>query len=182
MKRFAAIFLLLLSFLGLNTLVLGMAEAAKVAVIPLRVNEAQVERAGDFNSYYWDIMIDKFVYPDFNLIDDDAVAQVVPEEGLKDYDQATLTDIAGQTGADIVVAMRLDKVADKAQNFRREPTLLCTMQGEFASYNRVTGKYFHKKINYREEIEEVLTYRTDWQQRAFATNLRRYLNRTVEVK
>ena len=182
MKKLFAFMFAVLAVVLMNVPFVGTAEAAKVAVLPLRVNEAQVERAGDFNSYYWDIMIDKFVYPDFDLIDDDAVAQVVPEEGLKDYDQATLTDIAGQIGADIVVAMRLDKVADKAQNFRREPTLLCTMQGEFASYNRVTGKYFHKKINYREEIEEVLTYRTDWQQRAFATNLRRYLNRTVEVK
>lgn len=182
MKKLFTFIFAALAVVLMNFPFTGTAEAAKVAVVPLQVNEDQVERASDFNSYYWDIMIDKFVYPDFDLIDDDEVAKAVPEDGLKSYDQSTLTEIASQTGADIVVAMRLDKVTDKAQNFRREPTLSCTMQGEFASYNRVTGKYFHKKINYREDIEEVLTYRTDWQQRAFAANLRRYLNRTIEVK
>ena len=35
----------------LNTPLTGTAEAAKVAVVPIQVNEQAVERAGDFNSY-----------------------------------------------------------------------------------------------------------------------------------
>ena len=46
----------------------GTAEAARVAVLPIQIDEAQVERASDFYSYYWDVMIEKFKYPDYELM------------------------------------------------------------------------------------------------------------------
>jgi hypothetical protein len=54
------------------------------------------------------------------------------------------------------------------------------MKGEFAGYNRLTGKYYYKKMYYKEEIEEILTLKNDWQQDAFASNLKRYINRVME--
>ena len=78
--------------------------------------------------------------------------------------------------------MRLEKIDEHSLNFRREPTLETFMKGEFASFNRLTGKYFHKKLYHKGEIEEVLTLRTDWQQQVFASELKRYINRTIEVK
>ena len=182
MKKILTVVFSVLALVMMNFGFSGAAEAAKVAVVPLQVNEAQVERAGDFTSYYWDIVIDKFAYPDFDLLDDTEVAKAVPEEGLASFDRATLMDVASRTGADIVVAMRLDKVEETPLNGRREPTLECFMQGEYAAYNGVTGKYYGKKIYYREEMEEVLTVRNDWQQQAFASNLRRYIYRTLKVK
>lgn len=180
-KLFAFIFAAL-TVLCLNVPFAGTAEAAKVAIVPIEINEQQVERAGDFTGYYWDIMVEKFKYPDFDLIDDDTVSKVIPEDGLKDFSKDTLMDVARRTGADIVVAMRLDKVTDRALNFRREPALECVMRGEYASYNRVTGNYYNKNIRYKEEIEEVLTYRTDWQQKAFARMTSRYVDRTIAVR
>ena len=127
-------------------------------------------------------MIEKFQYPEYELLDDDKVQAAVPEDGLKTFDKATLKDIAEKVDAEIVVVMRLDKVEEHGLNFRREPTLETFMKGEFASYNRLTGKYFNNKIYDKGEIEEVLTLRTDWQQRTFSSELRRCLNRTVETK
>ena len=66
--------------------------------------------------------------------------------------------------------------------FRREAMLECFMKGEFASFNRLTGKYYNKKLYYKGEIEEVLTLRTDWQQQVFASEVKRYINRTIEDK
>ena len=56
------------------------------------------------------------------------------------------------------------------------------MKGELATYNLLTEKYYYKKINYNEQIEEVLTVRNDWLQNAFADYLRRGLYRTIEHK
>ena len=182
MKKLVAFIFVLLAVFFMNAPFAGTAEAARVAALPIQVDESQVERAADFNGYYWDIMIDKFKYPDYELMDDEKVAAVIPDEGLTSFDQATLTTICEKVDAEIVVAMRLDEIKETPLNFRREPTLETFMKGEFASYNRLTGKYYHKKMYIKGEIEEVLTLRTDWQQQTFASELKRYINRTIEDK
>ena len=160
----------------------GTAEAANVAVVPIQIDDAQVERASDLNNYYWDMLVEKFQYPEYELIADEKVADVIPDTGLTAFDQAALMDLNTKLDADIVIAMRIDKVTETPKPFLREPALQCVMKGEFASYNRLTGNYYRKKINYSEQIEEVLTLRNDWQQNAFADFLRRGINRTIEDK
>ena len=182
MKKFVNFIFAILAVLLMNASFSGTAEAARVAVVPIQINDALIERAADFNGYYWDIMIEKFKYPDYELMDDEKVAAVIPDEGLTSYDQATLMNICDKVDAEIVVAMRLDEVKETPIMFRREATLATFMKGEFASYNRITGNYFHNKMYNKGEIEEVLTLRTDWQQRTFASELKRYLNRTIEDK
>ncbi len=158
------------------------AEATRVAVIPLQVDETQVERANDFTGYYWDVIIEKLKYPDYELVSDEIVGNAIPEEGLKSFDKATLKEVLEKTDAEMVVAMRVDKVKEKPYNFQREPKLDCSMKAEYAAYNRLTGKYYAKKINYGKLIEEVLTLKTDWQQEAFASELKRCINRSIEDK
>ena len=182
MKKIFAFIFAVMAVMFMNVPFLGTAEAARVAVVPIQIDETKVERAGDFNSYYWDIMIEKFKYPEYELMDDEKVDAVVPEEGLKSFDKETLKSVAEKLDAEVIVAMKLDHVYERPLNMRREPYLECHMKGEFAGYNRLTEKYYYKKLYYVEEIEEVLTYRTDWQQRAFASNLKRYINRVLEVK
>ena len=182
MKKLFTFIFAVLAVLFMNVPFAGTAEAARVAVVPIQVNDELVERAADFNGYYWDIMIDKFRYPDYELMDDEKVAAVVPDEGLTSFDQATLKDLCEKIDAEIVVAMRLDEIKERPINFRREPSLEIFMKAEFGSYNRLTGKYYHKKLYFRDEIEEVLTLRTDWQQQTFASELKRYINRTIEDK
>ncbi len=182
MKKYFLFMASVLTVILFNGLLFGTAEAARVAVVPIQVDEAVVERASDFQSYYWDVMIEKFRYPDYELMDDDKVAAVVPEGGLNSYDEAMLKDLSIKTDAEIVVAMRLDEIKESPLKSRREPTLKCFMKGEFASYNRLTGKYYNKKIHYSGMIEEVLTLRTDWQQQIFASELKRSINRTLDTK
>ena len=179
MKRKFVYLLSLLVIVSLSILSFGTAEAARVAVVPIQVDGSQVKRAADFESYYWDVIVEKFQYPDYELMDDEKVAALLPEKGLTSFDQATLAGIADKADADIVVAMRLDKIQENPLNFRREAMVGCVMEGEFGSYNRLTGKYFKNKLNYRGEIEEVLTMRIDWQQQVFASELKRYINRTL---
>ena len=160
----------------------GTAEAARVAVVPIQINEKQVERAAAFNGYYWDIMIEKFKYPEYELMDDEKVDAVIPDEGLTSYDQATMMALCEKVDAEVVVAMRLDEIKETPINHLRERYLGIFMKGEFASYNRLTGKYYHKKMYFKDDIEEILTVKNDWQQQVFASELKRYINRTIEDK
>lgn len=180
MKRFLTFIFAALMVLFMNIPLVGTVEAARVAVLPIQTNDEQVERAADFNGYYWDIIIEKFPYPEYELMDDEKVAAVIPEEGLASFDKATLMDVCEKSDAEIVVAMRLDEVKERPLNFRREPTLETFMKGEFVGYNRLTGKYYVRKIYDKGEIEEVLTLRTDWQQQTFASELKRCLYRFLE--
>ena len=167
---------------SINISLMGRAEAARVAVVPIEINESKVERFDDFNSYYWDIMIERFPYPEYELLDDEKVMAVIPEKGLASLDKTTLVNIAGKTDAEIVVAMRLDEIEEEPVPSFNEPKLNCVMMGEFASYNRLTGKYYRNKLYYKDKIEEVLVLKNDWQQQVFASELKRYINRTLEDK
>ena len=182
MKKILTFMITVLSFFIMSIPLIGTAEAARVAVVPIQINDELVERSADFNGYYWDIMIEKFKYPEYELMDDEKVSAVVPDEGLASYDQATMISLCDKVDAEVVVAMRLDEINERPINFRKEPYLEIFMKGEFASYNRLTGKYYHKKLYYKDEIEEVLTVKNDWQQQVFASELKRYINRTIEDK
>ncbi len=161
----------------------GSAEAAWVAVLPIEVNEANVERANDFTNYYWDAIVNRFKYPDYELLDDDKLIAVVPEKGLASYDRSALADIAMKTDADIVIAMRLDSVGEElTSSFSEERMIECSMNGEFASYNRLTDKYYDKKFNYRDNKEEALIIKNDWQYFIFNSDLNRYINHTLRDK
>ena len=182
MKKLLALTVALFTFVLMNVPFFGTAEAAQVAVIPIDIDVDKVERAIDFNGYYWDMIIERFKYPEYDLLDDDKVSAVLPEEGLKSFDKSSLADVAAKVPAEVVIAMRISEVKELPQNFRREPMLICIMKGELAILNTLTGNYYYKKINYNEQMEEVLTLRTDWQQQAFADFLRRGINRATEYK
>ena len=179
MKKIFAFMVALVTVILVNMPYSGTAEAAYVAVVPIDINADKVERAADFNGYYWDMIIDRFQYPDYELLDDEKVSAVLPEEGLKSFDKASLMSVADKVSAEIVIAMRITEVKELPKSFMREPAVVCIMKGELATFNRLTGKYYYKKINYNEQMEEVLTVRTDWQQNAFADFLRRGINRTL---
>ena len=160
----------------------GKAEAARVAVVPIQIDDTKVMRFSDFSNYYWDVMIDQFRYPDYELLDDEIVEGVVPEGGLKSFDQSTLQDICNRTDAEIVIAMRLDEVRKKPDRSNRGPRMKFYMKGEFVGYNRLTGQCYNKKVNCSGSMEMALTYRNDWQKDTFVSSLKRCLKKVVIKK
>jgi len=181
MKKLTHFFFALLLALIVNLSLSVTADAARVAVLPLQFSDDAMERASDFTSYYWDIMVEKLQYPDYELMDDDKVAAKLPEEGLKSFDKATLMDVANKTDADIVIAMRLDKLEERSDFFTTiEPMRRFTMKGEYAGYNRLTGVYYHKNIFEKYSEEEPLTLKNDFQQMTFEDITKRYLYRTLK--
>ena len=183
MKKLVTFVFYMLMVLFMSAPFSGTAEAAYVAVVPIDIDTAKVERASDLTSYYWDLIVEKFKYPEYELLDDDKVAAALPDDGLKTFDQATLAGIAEKLGAEVVVAMRITEVKETPKSFLREPAVLCHMKGEFASLNTMRDKkpYYNNKFNYDEQIEAILTVRNDWLQNAFAYYTRRGINRTMDL-
>jgi hypothetical protein len=161
------------------------AEAARVAVLPLQTDNLVVdenEDTNDYSSLYWDEATDLFKFPAFELLGDDEVQKALPKEGLKDYSEATLKTMADKTESDIVIAMRLDNITSKNVFSRLERTEKTIMKGEFASYNRISGKYQHKLIDDENEVEEVLLVRGNWRAELFSKMARRYMSRAMKLK
>lgn len=160
----------------------GTAEAARVAVLPIQIDNDKVARASDFTSYYWDIVIEKLQYPDYELLDEENVDSAVSGEGMKSLDMASLQNVCNKTNAEIVIAMRLDEVVKKPDRNNREPKIKYYMKGEFAGYNGLTGQYYNKKINCSGRLEMALTYRNDWQKNTFTSTLKRCLGQLMKKR
>ena len=181
MKKLMHFVFALLLALTVNLSLSVTTEAARVAVLPLQFSDDTMERASDFTSYYWDIMVENLKYPDYELMDDEKVAAKLPEGGLKSFDKATLMDVANKTDADIVIVMRLDKLDEKSDFFTAaEPMRRFTLTGEYGGYNRLTGVYYHKNIFEKYSEEEPLTLKNDFQQMTFADITKRYVYRTLK--
>ena len=123
----------------------GRAEAAKVAVVPLANHVAGDELAGTI--YMQEVVLEA----------------IGSENGLADYSKAALEKVAQATGADVVVAMQLDKLDAKRMPQRKEATLKMDLRGKFASLNTVTGAYYYKDLRDTRTIEEAVTVRGDWE-------------------
>ena len=137
------------------------AEAAKVAVVPLANHVAGDELAG---TIYMQEALALFRYPEFDLLGEDVVLEAIgSENGLADYSKAALERVAQATGADVVVAMQLDKLDAKRMPQRKEATLKMDLRGKFASLNTVTGAYYYKDLRDTRTIEEAVTVRGDWE-------------------
>lgn len=105
-----------------------------------------------------------FRYPEFDLLGEDVVLEAIgSENGLADYSKAALEKVAQATGADIVVAMQLDKLDAKRMPQRKEATLKMDLRGKFASLNTVIGAYYYKDLRDTRTIEEAVTVRGDWE-------------------
>ena len=64
--------------------------------------------------------MDTFKFPEFDMIAGDVVDKAVGSRNISDFSKANLERIARESGADIVIAMSLDKLDDKALFPRRE--------------------------------------------------------------
>ena len=120
MKKIFTFIFTVLTVLFIQAPFFGTAEAARVAALPIQVDESQVERAADFNGYYWDIIIEKFPYPEYELMDDEKVSVAVPEEGLKTFDKTTMMDVCNKTDADIVGCNFRHEFSDKQYVFQQQ--------------------------------------------------------------
>ncbi|MDD4321774.1 MAG: hypothetical protein PHH31_09570 [Acidaminococcaceae bacterium] len=153
-------------------------EAAKIAVVPLIVN---VEDEGGMNAIlYSEACSKQFTYPEFDFVDTDLVKKAVAAQ--KDvFSKAGMQAIMDATGADIVMAMSVDKFDWMEDRMRQEPVTKLDFSGKFATLNRLTGKYKSDHWSNTNEMEsEAISPRSDWPHAEFARTVRQEIKKAAK--
>ena len=149
----------------------GAAEAASVALLPLINN---VEGGDELASqvFYKNALSVLNSKKGFVVVENDKLTAVIDAAkiGNKDGD------------VDIVIAVQLDKLDDKAIDSSEERRLQIDLQGYAVAYNKLTGKAYEHRIYSDKTIPEALTSRWDWTHEEFGRAVRIEVDRALRVK
>ena len=161
----------------------GAAEAASVALLPLINN---VEGGDELASqvFYKNALSVLNSKKGFVVVENDKLTAVIDAAkiGNKVPSAATLEKIAKDGNVDIVIAVQLDKLDDKALDSSEERRLQIDLQGYAVAYNKLTGKAYEHRIYSDKTIPEALTSRWDWTHEEFGRAVRIEVDRALRVK
>ena len=181
MKKIYRYLLLTVLALCLSVPALG-AEAASVALLPLINNVAGDTIASQV--YFKSALSSINAQQGFVLVDNDQLTAAIEaaQLGREVPDQATLAQIAEAGKVDLVIAMQLDVLDDKAIYDGYDDRLKLDLQGYAVSYNKLTGEFNKHRIFDDKEIPAALASRWDWTHDAWGRNVKREVNRILKVK
>ena len=123
----------------------------------------------------WRLSQEAFMESLSNVINDAKIGNKVPSA-------ATLEKIAKDGDVDIVIAVQLDKLDDKAIDSSEERRLQIDLQGYAVAYNKLTGKAYEHRIYSDKTIPEALTSRWDWTHEEFGRAVRIEVDRALRSK
>ena len=181
MKKIYRYLLLTLLALCLSIPALG-AEAASVALLPLICN---VEGDTIASQVYFKNALNSInAQKGFVLVDNDQLTAAIEAAklGREVPDQATMAKIAKDGNVDLVIAMQLDVLDDKAIYDGNDDRLKLDLQGYAVSYNKLTGEFNKHRIFDEKEIPAALASRWDWTHDEWGRNVKREVNRILKVK
>ena len=181
MKKIYHYLLLTVLALCLSITALG-AEAASVALLPLINNVAGDTIASQV--YFKSALSSINAQQGFVLVDNDQLTAAIESAqlGREVPDQATLAQIAKAGKLDLVIAMQLDVLKDEAIYDTNDDRLKLDLQGYAVSYNKQTGEFDKHRIFDDKEIPAALASRWDWTHDEWDRNVKREVNRILQVK
>ena len=162
------------------------AEAAKLAVVPLIVSYSANEQdatdpEGSMKGMiYTDAVVNQFTYPDFDLVDSEIVKRLA-EEQTDIFTKEAMEKIANESGADIVLAMSVDRFESDEDHMHKEDRLFVHQRGKIISYNKITGKL--KNTTWRNDNDEELAAvaKSDWAHDEFGRTVRRLMKSIIKL-
>lgn len=181
MKKIYRYLLLTVLALCLSVPALG-AEAASVALLPLINNVAGDTIASQV--YFKSALSSINAQQGFVLVDNDQLTAAIEaaQLGREVPDQATLAQIAEAGKVDLVIAMQLDVLKDESIYGGYDDRLKLDLQGYAVSYNKQTGEFDKHRIFDDKEIPAALASRWDWTHDEWDPNVKREVNRILQVK
>jgi hypothetical protein len=161
----------------------GKADAAtKLAVVPLIIGEEVEDDAGIKPIAYSSVVGELFQYPEYDIVDAAPVRKAALEQQDKLFTKEGLAAVAKETGADMVVAMSVDKFEVTEDYVRREPETKLNFLGYFACINVKTGKYVEDRYRFRDSREtEAIPPKYDYPHQRFRFLCKRELNKAVKM-
>ena len=181
MKKIYRYLLLTVLALCLSIPALG-AEAASVALLPLICN---VEGDTVASQVYFKNALNSInAQKGFVLVDNDQLTAAIEAAklGREVPNKATMAKIAKDGNVDLVIAMQLDVLDDKAIYDGYDDRLKLDLQGYAVSYNKLTGEFNKHRIFDDKEIPAALASRWDWTHDEWGRNVKREVNRILKVK
>ena len=181
MKKIYRYLLLTVLALCLSIPAIG-AEAASVALLPLICN---VEGDTVASQVYFKNALNSInAQKGFVLVDNDQLTAAIEAAklGKEVPDQATLAQIAEAGKVDLVIAMQLDVLKDESIYGGYDDRLKLDLQGYAVSYNKQTGEFDKHRIFDDKEIPAALASRWDWTHDEWDRNVKREVNRILQVK
>ena len=158
-------------------------EAAKLAVVPLIVS-SQVEDPQGMKPIAFSEAVGKvFKYPDYDMVDHDIVKKKALELQDKVFTEEGMKAICDASGADISIAMSVEKFDWDDDMLRRNPMTICDFRGKFATYNKITGKYkFENWLDDYSFESGIVHPREDWSTNEFSRYCKRILKKALWKK
>lgn len=156
-------------------------KSLKLAVVPLMIGEKVEDNQGMKPIVYSNEIAKKFQYPEYDMVDSDVVRKVALQEQDNLFTKEGLQAVAKASGADVVIAMAVDKFDVTEDNFRREPMTILDYRGRFATLNTINGKFKDDHWSYSREMESgAINPRSDWPHHEFGLFVRRELNKVIK--
>lgn len=156
-------------------------KSLKLAVVPLMIGEKVEDNEGMKPIVYSNEIAKKFQYPEYDMVDSDTVRKVALQEQDNLFTKEGLQAVAKASGADVVIAMAVDKFDVTEDNFRREPMTILDYRGRFATLNTINGKFKDDHWSYSREMESgAINPRSDWPHHEFGLFVRRELNKVIK--
>lgn len=184
MTRLCRFLMLTLLVLGFVLPSYGKAEAAKVAVLPLVMEEqdAAARRA------WVEACTKQFKFPEFTMIDDTVMDNAAKEANYATLaqngpDEALIRKIMAKTGADIGVMMVIDELSmNPIRPNGYEDMYAINQKTRIMLVNNITGTVNKHRVNDSEEVEYAVIVRSDYLHDQFRNTCIRELKKVNKVK
>lgn len=158
------------------------AEAASVALLPL-INNVQGDAAIN-QVFYKNAIAALNSSKGFVMVENDKLTAAIDAANIGDKvpGEATLAKIAKDGNVDIVIAVELDALSDKAIDSSEERKLQLDLQGYTVAYNALTGDFYKHRIYSDKIIPEALASRWNWTHEEFGRELRKEIKKALAPK
>ena len=183
MKKVLRYLLLTVMTLCFSLPCFSVVEAASVAILPL-INNVE---GGDTmaNQIFYKEAINTLKYQKgFVMVENDKLTAAIDAANIGDKvpGEATLAKIAKDGNVDIVIAVELDALSDKAIDSSEERKLQLDLQGYTVAYNALTGDFYKHRIYSDKIIPEALASRWNWTHEEFGRELRKEIKKALAPK
>ncbi len=163
------------------------AEAASVALLPFinNVEDKEKHDAQDLEKVYYEnafaVLNSK---PGFLVVEDDTLLNALEKNMVAGQmpTEAQMRRIAIDGNVDIVIAMEIDYFDVTIRRGGEDDMLQMNCEGWVTAYNKLTQKYYRRRVYDDNTISEALTSRWNWPQEEFGRQMRREIEKILSVK
>ncbi|MCD7974438.1 MAG: hypothetical protein LUF25_01315 [Phascolarctobacterium sp.] len=163
------------------------AEAASVALLPFinNVEDKEKHDAQDLGKVYYEnafaVLNSK---PGFLVVEDDTLLNALEKNMVAGQmpTEAQMRRIAIDGNVDIVIAMEIDYFDVTIRRGGEDDMLQMNCEGWVTAYNKLTQKYYRRRVYDDNTISEALTSRWNWPQEEFGRQMRREIEKILSVK